>query len=196
MPANADSEPAARGGEQGLLDAHPFPADQGVVNAVADGSGIGFSLVWLNDKDGNLWMCDADSEVHLFIHHREKRLLEGDGTELVGLQLASEIAEKVCVAYLSEGGSLVGSTSDGLDSDLGFVVFVRTARASSISATRRATPRCGPSRRSANRSPSTASRKSPRALPPDGPICHRSRNSGRGEILHPVSVLTLPVRSG
>lgn len=80
-------------------------------------------------------------------------------------------------------GSLVGSTSDGLDSDLGFVVFVRTARASSISATRRATPRCGPSRRSANRSPSTASRKSPRALPPDGPICHRSRNSGRGEIL-------------
>jgi len=60
-----------------------------VVNAVADGSGIGFSLVWLNDKDGNLWMCDADSEVHLFIHHREKRLLEGDGTELVGLQLAS-----------------------------------------------------------------------------------------------------------
>ena len=36
-----------------------------------------------------------------------------------------EIAEKVCVAYLSEGGSLVGSTSDGLDSDLGFVVFVK-----------------------------------------------------------------------
>jgi len=27
-----------------------------VVNAVDDGIGIGFSLVWLNDKDGNLWM--------------------------------------------------------------------------------------------------------------------------------------------
>ena len=32
----------------------------------------------------------------------------------------------MCVPYLSEGGSLVGSTSDGLDSDLGFVVFVKT----------------------------------------------------------------------
>ena len=53
-------EPAARGGDQGLLDAQPFPAGQGVVNAAADGSGIGFSLVWLNDKDGNLWMCDAE----------------------------------------------------------------------------------------------------------------------------------------
>jgi hypothetical protein len=103
----ASLEPAARGGDQGLLDAQPFPADQGVVNAVADGSGIGFSLVWLNDKDGNLWMCDADSEVHLFIHHREKRLLEGDGTELVGLQLASG-DRREGVRRLSERGRQPG----------------------------------------------------------------------------------------
>jgi hypothetical protein len=25
----------------------------------SNSSGIGFSLVWLNDKDGKLWMCDA-----------------------------------------------------------------------------------------------------------------------------------------
>jgi hypothetical protein len=31
-----------------------------VVTAVDDGTGIGYSLVWLNDKDGNLWLCDAD----------------------------------------------------------------------------------------------------------------------------------------
>ena len=37
-----------------------------VVNAVDDGSGIGFSLVWLNDKDNNLWMCDADAEGNVY----------------------------------------------------------------------------------------------------------------------------------
>ena len=154
------------------------------MNAVADGSGIGFSLVWLNDKDGNLWMCDADSEVHLFIHHREKRLLEGDGTELVGLQLASG-DRREGVRRLSERGRQPGRQHLRRARQRSGFRCVRQgpARASSISATRRATPRCGPSRRSANRSPSTASRKSPRALPPDGPICHRSRNSGRGEIL-------------
>jgi hypothetical protein len=28
----------------------------------ADGSGIGFSLVWLTDSENRLWMCDADSQ--------------------------------------------------------------------------------------------------------------------------------------
>lgn len=37
-----------------------------MLNAVDDGSGIGFSLVWLNDKDGNLWMCDADAHGNVY----------------------------------------------------------------------------------------------------------------------------------
>jgi hypothetical protein len=135
VPANAATEPA--GHEAAIKACSTVNPSQPVkvVNAVADGSGIGFSLVWLNDKDGNLWMCDADTEGHVYSYAIVKSdLLDGGGAELIGLQLASdgtfdgqpqEIAEKVCVAYLSEGGSLVGSTSDGLDSDPGFVVFVK-----------------------------------------------------------------------
>jgi hypothetical protein len=37
-----------------------------VLSAVNDGSGIGFSLVWMNDKDGNLWMCDADANGNVY----------------------------------------------------------------------------------------------------------------------------------
>ncbi len=106
-----------------------------VVNAVEDGSGIGLSLVWLNDKDGNLWMCDADAKGNVYAYTIvASDLLSGGGAELIGLQLTSDgtydgqpqdVAEKVCVAYLKGDGSLVGSTGDGLDSDPGFVVFVK-----------------------------------------------------------------------
>jgi hypothetical protein len=33
-----------------------------MVGPPADGSGIGFSLVWLTDSENRLWMCDADSQ--------------------------------------------------------------------------------------------------------------------------------------
>ncbi len=39
-----------------------------VVNAVDDGSGIGLSLVWLTDKDSNLWMCDADADGNVYAY--------------------------------------------------------------------------------------------------------------------------------
>ena len=89
----------------------------------------------------------------------------------------------MCVAYLSEGGSPVGSTSDGLDSDLGFVVFVKVGSGQLYLCNATGAAALWAFEAVSERSPSTASRKSPRALPPDGPICHRSRNSGRGEIL-------------
>src|SRR5262249_27438707 len=62
-----------------------------VLNAVDDGSGIGVSLVWLTDKDNNLWMCDADAEGNVYSYTIvASDLLSGGGPELIGLQLASD----------------------------------------------------------------------------------------------------------
>jgi len=106
-----------------------------VVNAVDDGSGIGFSLVWLNDKDGNLWMCDADASGNVYSYSIvTSDLLAGAGAEMIGLQQTSngtyegepqKIAEKVCAAYLTDGGKVLASTPDGFESDPGFVIFVQ-----------------------------------------------------------------------
>lgn len=108
-----------------------------VLNAVEDGSGIGFSLVWLQDADGNLWMCDADSDGNVYTYTiLTGDLLAGGGAELIGLQPASNgtldgdpktVAEKVCVAYLEGGGKVLASAPDGLDLDPGFIVFVQDA---------------------------------------------------------------------
>ncbi|MFZ2019473.1 MAG: hypothetical protein WAU90_12480 [Methyloceanibacter sp.] len=105
------------------------------VNAVDDGSGIGFSLVWLTDKDNNLWMCDADAEGKVYSYTIvAKDLLSGGGPELIGLQLASDgtydgqpqdVAAKVCVAYLKGDGEVVHIAPDGLDIAPGFIVFVK-----------------------------------------------------------------------
>jgi len=106
-----------------------------VVNAVDDGSGIGFSLVWLTDKANNLWMCDADADGNVYSYTIvAKDLLSGGGPELIGLQLASDgtydgqpqdVAAKVCVAYLKGGGEVVHINPDGLDIAPGFIVFVK-----------------------------------------------------------------------
>ena len=103
-----------------------------LVNAVDDGSGIGFSLVWLNDKDGNLWMCDADANGKIYAYKvLTGDLLEGGGAELAGLQdvaLDEEdpqaIAEQVCTAYPEGGGKVAAVVADGLGSDPGFIVFI------------------------------------------------------------------------
>jgi len=106
-----------------------------VVNAVDD---FGFSLVWLNDKDGNLWLCDADADGNVYVYSiLTGDLLEGAGGELIGLQLASDgtyegepqkIAEKVCAAYLNDGGMVLASTPDGFESDPGFAIFVEDTK--------------------------------------------------------------------
>ena len=135
--ASANAEPVSTGYEAAIKACSTVNPSQPVtvVNAVDDGSGIGFSLVWLNDKDGNLWMCDADADGHVYSYTiLTKDLLEGGGPELIGLQLASDgsydgepqqIAEKVCVAYLTGGGKVLASASDGLEVDPGFLIFVQ-----------------------------------------------------------------------
>ena len=63
--ASANAEPAETGHEAAIKACSTVNPTQPVtvLSAVDDGTGIGFSLVWLNDKDGNLWMCDADGNV-------------------------------------------------------------------------------------------------------------------------------------
>jgi hypothetical protein len=106
------------------------------IGAVEDGSGIGFSLVWLKDAKEQLWMCDADSQGFVYSYSLVANdLLSGSGPELIGLQPASNggfedqpqaIAEKVCVAYLEDGGTVLSSLADGLSDDPGYAVFVET----------------------------------------------------------------------
>lgn len=104
------------------------------LGAVDDGSGIGFSLVWLTDADDRLWMCDADAEGFVYSYSLvNDDLLEGAGPELIGLQPASNggyedqpqtVAEKICAAYLTDGGTVLSSRPDGLNEDPGFAVFI------------------------------------------------------------------------
>jgi hypothetical protein len=134
---SAGAEPAATGHEAAIKACSVANPAQPVtiVNAVDDGTGVGFSLVWLNDKDGNLWMCDADADGNVYTYSLVgKDLLSGGGAELIGLQQASnggyegepqQIAEKVCVAYLTDGGKVLTTVSDGLESDPGFIIFVQ-----------------------------------------------------------------------
>lgn len=138
--ASANAEPVAVTHDAAIKACSTVNPSQPVeiVNAVDDGSGIGFSLVWLNDKDGNLWMCDADADGNVYSYSIvAKDLLEGGGPELIGLQLASdgtydgkpeEIAGKVCAAYLTDGGKVLATTSDGLAIDPGFVTFVEDSK--------------------------------------------------------------------
>ena len=135
--AAANAAPAETGHEAAIKACSTVNPSQPVkvVNAVDDGSGIGFSLVWLNDKDNNLWMCDADADGNVYVYSiLTGDLLEGAGGELIGLQLASDgtydgepqqIAEKVCAAYLTDGGKVLASTPDGFEADPGFVIFVQ-----------------------------------------------------------------------
>ncbi|HUU65998.1 MAG TPA: hypothetical protein VMW57_01790 [Methyloceanibacter sp.] len=104
------------------------------LGVVDDGSGIGFSLVWLNDAEDRLWMCDADAEGFVYSYSLVyDDLLAGTGPELIGLKPASSggsddqpqtFAETICVAYLTDGGTVLSSRADGLNDDPGYAVFV------------------------------------------------------------------------
>jgi hypothetical protein len=86
--ASANAAPATTGHEAAIKACSTVNPSQPVkvVNAVDDGSGIGFSLVWLNDKDGNLWLCDADANGNVYSYSIvTKDLLAGAGAEMIGL---------------------------------------------------------------------------------------------------------------
>ena len=68
MLASANAAPVKTGYETAIKACSTVNPLQPVtlVNAVDDGSGIAFSLVWLKDKGGNLWTCDADSTGNVY----------------------------------------------------------------------------------------------------------------------------------
>jgi hypothetical protein len=79
-------------------------------------------------------MCDADSEGFVYSYSLVKDdLLDGDGPELIGLKPASNggnddeprtVAEAICAAYLTDGGTVLSSRPDGLTEDPGYAIFV------------------------------------------------------------------------
>jgi hypothetical protein len=135
-PANAEAGAADHAAAIEACSAvNPFQPVE-ALGAVDDGSGIGFSLVWIGDAEDRLWMCDADAEGFVYSYSlMTADLLEGTGPELIGLTPASNggfeddpqaVAEKVCVASLEDGGTVLSSRPDGLGADPGYAIFVES----------------------------------------------------------------------
>jgi hypothetical protein len=96
-----------------------------LVTAVDDGRGG--SLVWLTDRDNNLWLCNADADGHVYAYSMIfDDLLAGAGASLVtpiildreGKSVSPPpdplaTAELACRAYLDgEGGEVVARGAD------------------------------------------------------------------------------------
>jgi hypothetical protein len=107
-----------------------------VVAAIDNGSG--YTLVWLTDTDGDLWMCHADNHGSIYAYEVvDGDLLEGEGPEMINLEFASngepkgkpqQVAEKVCTAAASlQPAKVIASRPDGLSGDWtsGFSVFLQ-----------------------------------------------------------------------
>jgi len=66
-------------------------APREVAATVADG--LGDWLVWLKDRDSNVWLCNASSEGAVFAHTRmEGDLLAGDGAAMISIHPAGNPA--------------------------------------------------------------------------------------------------------
>ena len=137
VPANAETTESSHAKAIEVCSTvNPFQPVE-ALGAIDDGSGIGFSLVWLTDAEDQIWMCDADAEGFVYSYSLvNKDLLDGGGPELIGLQLTSNggsedqpqaVAEKICAAYLKDGGTVLSSRPDGFNDDPGYAVFVENA---------------------------------------------------------------------
>lgn len=168
-PANAETGAADHAAAIEACSAvNPFQPVE-ALGAVDDGSGIGFSLVWIGDGEDRLWMCDADAEGFVYSYSlMTADLLEGTGPELIGLTPASNggfgndpqaVAEKVCVASLKMAArcSRAGPTASAPIPATRF--SWRTRPGIFISAMPRATPWCGLLSLSANRFSSRMARR-------------------------------------
>jgi hypothetical protein len=104
------------------------------IGAVDDGSGVGFSLVWLNDATGQLWMCDADTQGNVYSYSFvNDDLLEGAGPELISASSRRPTAAMRTILKSSPRRSAwpICQTVEpscravGLTDDSGFVIFVK-----------------------------------------------------------------------
>ena len=95
------------------------------VKTVEDG--LGDFLIWVKDKDGDLWMCNANGEGAVFTNVlMQGDLLKGDGAAFLGVERASDgavagyepavVAEALCAAIGShiEEMEVVVTVSDGM----------------------------------------------------------------------------------
>ncbi len=88
----------------------------GQVTQVA-GDGLGDWIVWVRDKDNDLWLCNASSEGNVFANSMIRGdLLHGKGEQALALMsvahtpsrnAGAEAAERLCAA----GGRKVGATA-------------------------------------------------------------------------------------
>ena len=97
-----------------------------VVGTVEDG--LGDWLVWVKDKDGDLWMCNANSDGAVYANVlMEGDLLKGTGAELIGYQSVGyrdrtpsfdpvSAAETLCytIGNYIEEMQVVATVEDGL----------------------------------------------------------------------------------
>ncbi|MEM7192859.1 MAG: hypothetical protein AAF405_08375 [Pseudomonadota bacterium] len=100
-------------------------------------NGAGYSLVWLSDADGELWMCHASNNGDIYAYeYVSYDLLEGTGFELLEVMNVSterlkdqDIAEQVCVSAAAvEPAYAIASRPDGLPTDdfvAGYSVFLQ-----------------------------------------------------------------------
>jgi hypothetical protein len=95
------------------------------VKTVEDG--LGDYLIWVKDKDGDLWMCNANGEGAVFTNVlMQGDLLKGDGAALLGVERAADdtipgyepavVAEALCtsVGHYIEEMQVVTTVSDGM----------------------------------------------------------------------------------
>jgi hypothetical protein len=97
-----------------------------VAGTVADG--MGDWLIWIKDKDSELWLCNASEQGAVYANiYMEGDLLRGSGAELIGFQTAANrnrtqgpapatTAESLCSAiggYI-EDMTIVATVEDGM----------------------------------------------------------------------------------
>ena len=93
-----------------------------LVEVVEDG--MGDWLVWVEDKDGDLWMCNANAEGDVYANvFLEGDLLDGEGAELIGFEPTRHRrpnpagpAERLCMAVGEqvEDMEIVATVEDGM----------------------------------------------------------------------------------
>ena len=102
--------------------------------------GMGDLVVWLKDKDGGLWLCDASMQGAVFASVRmEGDLLQGTGAELIGIQPVSGrnssrtgagdpsvAAQTLCstIGSLIEEMTIVSTVADGMGD---YLVWMKNA---------------------------------------------------------------------
>ena len=102
-------------------------------------NGAGYTLVWLTDTDGDLWMCHANNQGSIYAYeYVSDDLLEGEGPSMIDLRYDTasnpvgdpqNIAERVCNAAAPlQPARVIASRPDGLSEEdyvAGFSVFLQ-----------------------------------------------------------------------